>query len=255
MTHRRGGFTLIELLVVIAIIAILAAILFPVFVVAQETGRRAMCANNMAEMAKAALMYADSNSNRLPPYDWNPTTSQLTRVMWFDSLFPYVKTRATLVCPTLKYNTDAFNNVAANKVPPFNRVAGFGVNYPHIFWSSSGGVSAGLMLTDVTRPTRIMMMCETYQNKDKDYNYQETGFPCCYCRGCWPDSNKTYDDNYNNVSDRHRGYANVAFIDGHMRAIKRTDMLKPVGTNVTLAPLDDIWGHLESPTLGRPRNP
>ncbi len=84
-------------------------------------------------------------------------------------------------------------------------------------------------------------------------SYQETGFPCCYCKGCWPDGPTSYDRVYNNVSDRHRGYANVAFIDGHVKAIKRSEILKPPGTNQALAPLDDIWGHLENPPLGMPR--
>lgn len=257
MKIGRCGFTLIELLVVIAIIAILAALLFPVFTAAQEAGRRATCASNQSEMARALLMYADANAGKLPPYDYNPTSSQLTRVMWYMCAFPYLKTNRTLVCPTLRYNSDAFNNIASNKVPPFNRIAGFGVPTPHIFWgcgnpNDPNHTPGGLPLSAVQRPTKTMMLCETYYNKDKDYNYQETGFPCCYCKGCWPNGT-SYDSNYNNVSDRHRGCANVAFIDAHVRAIKRTELLKPPGNNIATAPLDDIWGHLQNPPLGAPR--
>lgn len=66
MLKWRSGFTLIELLVVIAIIAILAAILFPVFMSAREAARQAACANNLSQLGKAATMYADDYSGKLP---------------------------------------------------------------------------------------------------------------------------------------------------------------------------------------------
>ena len=59
MTRKNSGFTLIELLVVIAIIAILAAILFPVFAAARERGRTASCLNNVGQIAKAIIMYSE----------------------------------------------------------------------------------------------------------------------------------------------------------------------------------------------------
>ena len=61
------GFTLIELLVVIAIIAILAAILFPIFVAAKESGKRAYCQSNLKQLAMATLKYADDYDGTLPP--------------------------------------------------------------------------------------------------------------------------------------------------------------------------------------------
>src|ERR1700752_3648321 len=65
--HRaRHGFTLIELLVVIAIIAILAAILFPVFAKAREKARQTACLNNMGQLSKAFRMYMDDNDGTLP---------------------------------------------------------------------------------------------------------------------------------------------------------------------------------------------
>ena len=66
---RKSGFTLIELLVVIAIIAILAAILFPVFAKAREKARQTSCLNNQRQITTAALMYAQDNSELLPTAD------------------------------------------------------------------------------------------------------------------------------------------------------------------------------------------
>ncbi|MGD0111838.1 MAG: prepilin-type N-terminal cleavage/methylation domain-containing protein [Armatimonadota bacterium] len=68
MTHRRKGFTLIELLVVIAIIAILAAMLFPVFARARESARKIQCLSNVKNIATAVQMYL-TDYDRFPPYN------------------------------------------------------------------------------------------------------------------------------------------------------------------------------------------
>ncbi len=68
---KRKGFTLIELLVVIAIIAILAAILFPVFLNAKERGRMAKCLGNLKNLSVAVRMYADDNGGRMPSAYYN----------------------------------------------------------------------------------------------------------------------------------------------------------------------------------------
>ena len=68
--RRRHGFTLVELLVVIAIIAILAALLFPVFAAAREKGRQAVCSNNLRQIGIAYHAYADEWDDNLAPYPW-----------------------------------------------------------------------------------------------------------------------------------------------------------------------------------------
>lgn len=68
LTARRG-FTLIELLVVIAIIAILAAMLFPVFARARESARKASCGSNLRQITKGFLMYAQDYDESLPNYN------------------------------------------------------------------------------------------------------------------------------------------------------------------------------------------
>ena len=64
---RRRGFTLIELLVVIAIIAILAAILFPVFTAAKEKGKQASCLSNLKQLSTAMCMYMQDSQDRFAP--------------------------------------------------------------------------------------------------------------------------------------------------------------------------------------------
>src|SRR5439155_18798948 len=71
MLHRRashGGFTLIELLVVIAIIAILAAILFPVFAQARDSARQTTCLNNCKQLGTGLMMYAQDSDETLPSW-------------------------------------------------------------------------------------------------------------------------------------------------------------------------------------------
>jgi len=93
----RHGFTLIELLVVIAIIAILAAILFPVFARAREKARQASCASNERQIGVAGAMYAQDYDGRYPTYTYGAGTPLVT--YWFEVIQPYVRS-TQLQCPS-----------------------------------------------------------------------------------------------------------------------------------------------------------
>jgi prepilin-type N-terminal cleavage/methylation domain-containing protein len=97
---RRRAFTLIELLVVIAIIAILAAILFPVFAQARATAKKTACTSNMKQILIASQMYADDWSSTLAsgrtnslPDDWS------IEVLWTRTLQPYMRSKDVFLCP------------------------------------------------------------------------------------------------------------------------------------------------------------
>jgi prepilin-type N-terminal cleavage/methylation domain-containing protein/prepilin-type processing-associated H-X9-DG protein len=95
----RKGFTLIELLVVIAIIAILAAILFPVFAKAREKARQASCLSNMKQFGIGILSYAQDYDEKLVLYyQYNPYAINLR--WWGDMIQPYVKNYQLLSCPS-----------------------------------------------------------------------------------------------------------------------------------------------------------
>ena len=87
-TRTHHGFTLIELLVVIAIIAILAAILFPVFAQARAAARKASCTSNLKQVGMAILMYTQDYDDYIPFGACNHTTPT---TFWWDLLEPYVK--------------------------------------------------------------------------------------------------------------------------------------------------------------------
>ncbi len=102
----RRGFTLIELLVVIAIIAILAAILFPVFARAREKARQTSCLSNLKEIALGFKMYVSDYDERTPPGgDWNGA------LYWQLRIEPYLKNTQILECPSYasKYGGGSFN--------------------------------------------------------------------------------------------------------------------------------------------------
>ncbi len=94
---RRTGFTLIELLVVIAIIAILAAILFPVFAKAREKARQTACLNNQKQLGLAFMMYAQDYDEMFPSSWYSTGTASYD---WHTMVEPYMKNRQIWICPS-----------------------------------------------------------------------------------------------------------------------------------------------------------
>jgi len=99
MSVKTRGFTLIELLVVIAIIAILAAILFPVFAKAREKARASSCLSNMRQLGSAAMQYAQDFDERFPKtYQWSANGAYC--YWWSDLIQPYIRNYQIVVCPS-----------------------------------------------------------------------------------------------------------------------------------------------------------
>ncbi len=126
----RKGFTLIELLVVIAIIAILAAILFPVFARAREKARQTSCLSNVKQMALAVQMYSQDYDEKMPfaqmIYDvavyqpWQDKT--VSSGYYADLLYPYIKNKQVFVCPSrdgdwIGYGYNCYMGYIGNRQP------------------------------------------------------------------------------------------------------------------------------------------
>jgi len=106
--RKATGFTLIELLVVIAIIAILAAILFPVFAQAREKARATSCLSNVKQLTLGFMMYVQDYDEYFPHWNWthnsdfgtgDPTTKGVYSTVWFNAIYPYVKNGQVYTCP------------------------------------------------------------------------------------------------------------------------------------------------------------
>src|SRR3712207_5618453 len=106
--NRRSAFTLIELLVVIAIIAILAAILFPVFAQAREKARQASCLSNLKQITTGFVMYAQDYDETFPQWKWDQSYHSGTvnkndaTSLWHNAIYPYVKNAQVFACPSDK---------------------------------------------------------------------------------------------------------------------------------------------------------
>lgn len=126
--QKRKGFTLIELLVVIAIIAILAAILFPVFAQARSKARQTTCTSNMKQVGLAMLMYAQDYDQTLPVYGSFSETYQVAA-----KLTPYIKTNGLFKCPDSSFPMGAVNHKQRDNgtdymLPPDDACVGLGTS-------------------------------------------------------------------------------------------------------------------------------
>lgn len=135
------AFTLVELLVVIAIIAILAAILFPIFLKAKESAKLTWCQSNLRQLALAMQMYIDDSNGRFPPWAWHVrpirtergrSPSWIHEKVWRDAIFPYCKSYTAMYCPArpreMSFGTDfTAAEAAEHKYGVFT--VGYGLGY------------------------------------------------------------------------------------------------------------------------------
>ena len=148
---KPKGFTLIELLVVIAIIAILAAILFPVFQKVRENARRTACLSNEKQLGLAFIQYNQDFDEKFPcataiTLAVTPTATDTKYPNgWADAIYPYVKSVGLYACPD--------DSVAAPKVS-------YSMNY--YIWNNTNGIGldSGQTLAQLTAPASTVLLYE-----------------------------------------------------------------------------------------------
>jgi len=240
--RRRNGFTLIELLVVIAIIAILAAILFPVFARAREKARQSSCVSNLKQMGLAMHMYASDYDERLPwnyawvPADWVPEQGNWFSgfYMWDVFLHPYVKMGSKVAGGTRMQGHGVWMCPSGfTSMQPHARNYGananlFGVaNWDPANYGPDPMPRASKSLAQIERPAECMAYfdagCYTM-----DYWYVgNAGAAIWYMPGTaaegaprWAstsDSGNYMDNDWRN--GRHNGQVNIVWADGHVKAV------------------------------------
>ena len=206
---RKGtlrGFTLIELLVVIAIIAILAAILFPVFAKARENARRASCMNNLKQIVLSEMQYTQDNDELVIPYSSNGGSGGQA-FAWNVVLQPYLKSLQVLNCPS---NPKSINNGYC-----FNFVVG-GVgrslaDFPLPAQTPWYADAVGFSTISSTTPQQALAFIVPTQ-----------AFPIHDGRSLantvTPSAGGWNGDGAGRIAaDRHLDGANYAFIDGHVK--------------------------------------
>ena len=203
---KRHGFTLIELLVVIAIIAILAAILFPVFARAREKARQTSCLSNVKQIALAEIMYVqDYDETHGRVYYYYEGSGVLTGLkFWPFRLNPYMKNWQIVVCPSEDY------------FYPYPSPDGFTASYTLVNISEN---RAGQSTTSYSGGKRALM-------RDLAGSFMFCDSASSEIYGPWsgdPDALVfTECGTRSRVEECHNGGANYAFGDGHAKWLKDT---------------------------------
>lgn len=206
----KGGFTLIELLVVIAIIAILAAILFPVFGRARENARRSSCGSNLKQIGLGILQYSQDSDERYPMYRVGNWVNGKP-YGWADATQPYLKSEQLFQCPSEK--------TAPPSVDPKPRQPGYSDYVYNVCLGSNPTAAdasgAGISLSTVQSPSLTMMSIDGKPNgSPAGTNVADNGSARMATRGS---GTVGFAMSGNFDTDRHLGGANLLYADGHVK--------------------------------------
>lgn len=216
----RHAFTLIELLVVIAIIAILAAILFPVFATARERARSTSCLSNSKQLATAIHMYTQDYDEYLPMYVLLNAASTKAEKGWQVSLMPYVKSTQAFVCPSAS-KPSTCTVYACDPTFVSDTLLGsgsYGFNYIYLGnYALINGVRQGtpfnLAAIDKSAETICLTEISSYVGTSATYPPSLWGTAYTVYGG------QTYGDQF---ATRHLEGNNVVFTDGHAKWLKKS---------------------------------
>lgn len=227
VVRSRKGFTLIELLVVIAIIALLAAILFPVFGRARENARRSSCMSNLKQIGLGLLQYAQDADERLPAprssnsadpsFDpWSGETQNdngtAARASWRQKIYPYVKSAQLFRCPSNSAN-EQVSDQGYGGVPAMPR--SYLINR-NIYASNQGNMMRGIRLATLIEASTKIAVAEGPA--------PTSGFAGVSVKlSGWSDA-----DYRDRVFANHLGTGNFLYCDGHVKSQRASSTANPI---------------------------
>lgn len=220
MRRRTQAFTLIELLVVIAIIAILAAILFPVFATARESARKTSCLSNLKQLGTSVQMYVQDYDERFPMV--YGASGPVARAAEYILLYPYMKNVDILRCPSASPSDGAGwpDSIADFMGVPRaqGRRANYGYNWGVLIYAGGGllereqvtpagqSYQEGKALASLVAPANVFVYSDSYDT------YRPTMGTDWIL--------DSYRGSSRNGALRHSGQFNVAYADGHAKNLK-----------------------------------
>lgn len=216
------GFTLIEMLVVVAIIALLAALLYPSIQGGMDSAKTAKCANHMRQLVQACHSFAADNNGSLPPlYTWavlfpeiEKTTDKIATgagvVAWQDFIRPYVGNDDAFSCPALRSNAKQGYGGISSATHPL----GIGINFDTIasIWKTPEEFQKILR---VNNQSRLVIFADAGGGSFSGGAF-ESRKDTPECGSALIRGNSESGDQ---VMPRHRGKANIAFLDGHVQLL------------------------------------
>ena len=252
---RSTGFTLIELLVVIAIIAILAAILFPVFSQVRENARQTTCISNEKQIGLAMTQYTQDYDEKFPMLQYYSPKSPGDPIDWYAAIYPYVKNgkvSTSVAGDTLSYGADG---VWACPSFPSNQSSQYGINWelcrngPGTYASTLPGfVTKTVGLAQIDAPSDKIMVVEKGQANPayiqaqfdpSEWNWTAGVGPIVNNQPTNPSTHVELAADYDATATtgaswgatpanmprfRHHQNCNSLFIDGHVKSIHRGQM-------------------------------
>jgi prepilin-type N-terminal cleavage/methylation domain len=279
---KQRGFTLIELLVVIAIIAILAAILFPVFAQAREKARQAACLSNCKQMGLGIYQYIQDYDEVLPMGGWRKGTADQanSQSRWYRDIYPYVKNVDIFTCPSKTDEVRGFVPKLTASSPYYSpgglqyvspgpdASGGYGINnnlvgYPYNATGGQQNDSPSKSLADIKDTAGTFIVSEAASVNAGTNPAAPSTWPAAqYAASDWlatPPSNfrpvsgaTTY--YYANFTGntltvpmpRHNGGMNVIYVDGHAKWSKAEQFLGIPDNGVDPVPSFNGWRYGDS---------
>jgi len=229
-----NGFTLIELLVVIAIIAILAAILFPVFAQAREKARQSTCLSNMKQLGLAMMMYVDDFDESYP-FSIQSETNYWTA--WPYLINGYVKNSGIFYCPSQPIKPPKDVNInyvlySCNRaIMPYHIIPNF--------------LDAPTAMASLKNPADIVLIFETsrFDLEGVDMGWNGTGN--VYLPGAGATNGVAFQGSANLKSDymngRHSQGINITFGDGHAKYLKSSVVYNSIGLKTNSMFYPNTW--------------